>query len=157
MDLASSSHRRRSWGRSVNGKELFVGRSGVPSSRERGWGSSPISLEITPFPRRSGGYCRRNNGRSCPRKQGSIQKIDFEIRLMPQHDDTRLGGSEDDKGYGGFSSCIRMLKDLTIDNGWRPGQSGSESDRLGRMDGFLRDPGIRRRWLRGRRSSCVTV
>lgn len=46
--------------------------------------------------------------------EGSIQKIDFEIRLKPQHDDTRLGGSEDDKGYGGFSARIRMRKDLTF-------------------------------------------
>ena len=38
--------------------------------------------------------------------------IDFDIVLTPLQDDVRLGGSEDDKGYGGFSVRVRMLPDL---------------------------------------------
>ena len=45
---------------------------------------------------------------------GDLQKIDFDIRLVPLQDDVRLGGSEDDKGYGGFSARFRMLEDLTF-------------------------------------------
>ncbi len=48
------------------------------------------------------------------RAEGGARKIDFEIRLAPLHDDFRLGGSEDDKGYGGFSLRVKMLPDLTF-------------------------------------------
>ena len=46
--------------------------------------------------------------------EGGLRKVDFEIRLTPLHDDFRLGGSEDDKGYGGFSLRVKMLEDLTF-------------------------------------------
>ena len=40
------------------------------------------------------------------------RKIDFEIRLRALVDNLKLGGSEDDKGYGGFSTRIKLPKDL---------------------------------------------
>ena len=40
------------------------------------------------------------------------RKIDFDIRLAPLRDEVRLGGSEDDKGYGGFSVRVKMLEGL---------------------------------------------
>lgn len=43
---------------------------------------------------------------------GRARLIDFDIRLVPMQDGLRLGGSEDDKGYGGFSVRVRMLDDL---------------------------------------------
>ena len=46
--------------------------------------------------------------------EDALRKVDFEIRLTPLHDDFRLGGSEDDKGYGGFSLRVKMLPDLTF-------------------------------------------
>ena len=46
--------------------------------------------------------------------EGDLQKIDFDIRLVPLHDNIRLGGSEDDKGYGGFSARFKILEDLTF-------------------------------------------
>ncbi len=41
-----------------------------------------------------------------------LRKIDFEISLTPLVDGLSLGGSEDDKGYGGFSVRARLPEDL---------------------------------------------
>lgn len=38
--------------------------------------------------------------------------IDFDIRLVPLQDRVSLGGSEDDKGYGGFSVRVKLPEDL---------------------------------------------
>ena len=46
--------------------------------------------------------------------EAQLQKIDFDIRLIPLQDDFRLGGSEDDKGYGGFSIRVKPLQDLAF-------------------------------------------
>jgi len=43
---------------------------------------------------------------------GDIRKIDFEIRLLALADEVRIGGAENDKGYGGFSTRIRLPKDI---------------------------------------------
>ena len=40
------------------------------------------------------------------------QLIDFDIRLAALQDGVRLGGSEDDKGYGGFSLRVKVLPGL---------------------------------------------
>ena len=40
--------------------------------------------------------------------QNNIRKIDFEIRLLALADGMRLGGSEDAKGYGGFTTRIPL-------------------------------------------------
>lgn len=44
--------------------------------------------------------------------EGDRRCIDFDIHLRPLQDDVRLGGSEDDKGYGGFSLRVKMLEGL---------------------------------------------
>lgn len=41
-----------------------------------------------------------------------VRILDFDIRLTPLQDGVRLGGSEDDKGYGGFSVRVRMVEGL---------------------------------------------
>jgi hypothetical protein len=46
------------------------------------------------------------------RASGDVRLIDFEIRLHALVDDLRIGGSEDEKGYGGFSVRIRLPKDV---------------------------------------------
>ena len=46
------------------------------------------------------------------RVENDVRKIDFEIRLTPRVDDVSLGGSQDDKGYGGFSVRARLPEDL---------------------------------------------
>jgi hypothetical protein len=41
-----------------------------------------------------------------------VRTIDFDIVLVPLIDGFRIGGSEDEKGYGGFSTRIKMPDDL---------------------------------------------
>jgi hypothetical protein len=40
------------------------------------------------------------------RKEADLRKIDFEITLKPLVEGVRIGGSDDEKGYGGF--CVRV-------------------------------------------------
>lgn len=44
-----------------------------------------------------------------------LRMIDFDIRLVPLQDGVRLGGSEDDKGYGGFSVRVAMIEGLRFE------------------------------------------
>lgn len=46
------------------------------------------------------------------RAEGDIRKVDFEIRLAALEDGVSIGGSEDDKGYGGFSARVRLPSDI---------------------------------------------
>ena len=48
------------------------------------------------------------------RAQDDIRKVDFEISLLALEDDIRIGGSEDDKGYGGFTTRIRLPDGLSF-------------------------------------------
>jgi len=48
------------------------------------------------------------------RAQNDIRKIDFEIKLLALEDDMRLGGSEDVKGYGGFTTRIPLPDGLSF-------------------------------------------
>ena len=45
-------------------------------------------------------------------ERDNARALDFDIRVVPLQRDVRLGGSEDDKGYGGFSVRVRMLGGL---------------------------------------------
>lgn len=42
----------------------------------------------------------------------NYRQIDIEISLIAMEPNTRIGGSEDEKGYGGFSPRIRSLEDI---------------------------------------------
>ena len=42
----------------------------------------------------------------------SYRQIDFEISLIALEKNMRIGGSEDEKGYGGFSTRIRLADDI---------------------------------------------
>jgi Methane oxygenase PmoA len=46
------------------------------------------------------------------RAEGAIRKIDFHQRLMALVDGVEIGGSEDAKGYGGFSYRVVMPSDI---------------------------------------------
>jgi len=48
------------------------------------------------------------------RAEGDIRKIDFQIELLALKDDMRLGGSEDAKGYGGFTARIPLPDGLAF-------------------------------------------
>ena len=47
-------------------------------------------------------------------EQSGVRLVDFDIRLAALQEGVRLGGSEDDKGYGGFSLRVKMLDDLSF-------------------------------------------
>ncbi len=42
---------------------------------------------------------------------GDTRKVDFDISLLALEKDLRIGGSENDKGYGGFSTRVRLPDD----------------------------------------------
>ncbi len=46
------------------------------------------------------------------RASEDIRMIDFQISLLALADDVRIGGSADEKGYGGFSARIRLPEGL---------------------------------------------
>lgn len=46
--------------------------------------------------------------------KGEYRQIDIEISLLALLPDLRIGGSEDEKGYGGFSQRIKLVDDITF-------------------------------------------
>ena len=48
------------------------------------------------------------------RAEGDIRKIDFEISLLALADNVRIGGAENEKAYGGFSTRIRLPEGTTF-------------------------------------------
>jgi hypothetical protein len=48
------------------------------------------------------------------RVQKDMRKIDFEIKLLALEEGMRLGGSEDAKGYGGFTTRIKLPDGLSF-------------------------------------------
>lgn len=44
----------------------------------------------------------------------NMRKIDFEIRLLALEENLKLGGSEDEKGYGGFSVRLNLPEDVVF-------------------------------------------
>ena len=48
------------------------------------------------------------------RAQKDIRKVDFQISLLALDSGVRIGGSEDDKGYGGFTTRIRLPDGLSF-------------------------------------------
>ncbi|MHC4573301.1 MAG: DUF6807 family protein [Planctomycetota bacterium] len=48
------------------------------------------------------------------RAEGDLRKIDFEISLLALEDGVRIGGAENKKAYGGFSTRIRLPDGLSF-------------------------------------------
>jgi hypothetical protein len=48
------------------------------------------------------------------REKDDIRKVDFQISLLALENDIRLGGSEDAKGYGGFTTRIPLPDALSF-------------------------------------------
>ncbi len=48
------------------------------------------------------------------RAEQDTRKVDFEISLLAMEDNLRLGGSEDEKGYGGFTTRIPLPAGLAF-------------------------------------------
>lgn len=104
--------------------------------------------------------------------ENDMRKIDFQIELLALEPDMRLGGSEDAKGYGGFSTRIPLPDGLAFtgtDGPVEPTNLALEagpwldfSGKLGR-DGKTRglailvhnsSPGYPQRWILRRKGSC---
>jgi hypothetical protein len=47
-------------------------------------------------------------------KMGNYRRIDFEIRLKALTDRLSIGGSDDEKGYSGFSARLKLPTDMTF-------------------------------------------
>lgn len=45
-------------------------------------------------------------------RQGDHRRVDFDIRMRATQSETLIGGSDDDKGYGGFSVRIKLPDDI---------------------------------------------
>lgn len=54
--------------------------------------------------------------------QGDRRQVDFDIQIRATHAETFVGGSDDDKGYGGFSIRIKLPDDIRFTS-----QTGVES------------------------------
>jgi hypothetical protein len=47
-------------------------------------------------------------------KTGNYRRIDFEIRMKALTDRLSIGGSDDEKGYSGFSARLKLPADVTF-------------------------------------------
>lgn len=106
------------------------------------------------------------------RAENEMRKIDFRIELLAMQNDMRLGGSEDAKGYGGFSTRIKLSPGLeftgadgpvkpttlALDAGPWIDISGNLAD-TGKTNGIAilthkSCPGYPHRWILRRSGSC---
>ena len=104
--------------------------------------------------------------------ENDMRKIDFRIELLAMQDDMRLGGSEDAKGYGGFSTRIKLPQGLAFTGSDGPvepttlsleagpwidvsGKLG-ESDKTSGLAILVHSscPGYPHRWILRRKGSC---
>ncbi|MHC4565887.1 MAG: DUF6807 family protein [Planctomycetota bacterium] len=107
-------------------------------------------------------YCAEND----------MRKIDFRIELLALENDMRLGGSEDAKGYGGFSTRIKLPEGLAFTGTDGPVEPTTLSLEAGPWLDFSGDlgktgktsglailvhsssPGYPQRWILRRSGSC---
>lgn len=65
------------------------------------------------------------------RIDSATYEIDFEIRLQALKKGIRLGGSEDEKGYGGFSARITLPEDIAFEAQGMPIEPENEAMKIG--------------------------
>ncbi len=83
--------------------EFMAQKSGVGELKtEVDWKSEKWKKQGVKIP-----YLKENTTITIHPKSGNYRKIDFEIRLLAMEENLTIGGSEDVKGYSGFS--IRMV------------------------------------------------
>jgi hypothetical protein len=106
------------------------------------------------------------------RAEGDIRKVDFKIELLALKDNMRLGGSEDAKGYGGFTTRIPLPDGLEFTGTDGPVEptnlsveAGSWLDFSGNLGGqgktsglailcHSSSPGYPQRWILRRKGSA---
>ncbi len=104
--------------------------------------------------------------------QNDIRKIDFQIKLLALEDSMRLGGSEDVKGYGGFTTRIPLPDGLSFTGTGGPVEPNNLSVEAGPWLDFSGDfnkdgntsgltilchnssPGYPQRWILRRKGSA---
>jgi len=105
--------------------------------------------------------------------ENQIRLVDFDIHIAPLVDSLRIGGSDDDKGYGGFSTRIPLPDDLqmTDKNGEVTPQrtavsagdwinfSGTFGEKKSGFAVFIHpsNPGMPRQWILRKKGSCQNV
>ena len=57
-------------------------------------------------------YLKENTTITIHPENGNYRKIDFEIRLLALEENLKIGGSEDEKGYSGFSVRMKLPGDV---------------------------------------------
>jgi len=62
-------------------------------------------------------YLKENTSITIHPKTGNYRRIDFEIRMKALTDRLSIGGSDDEKGYSGFSTRLKLPSDLTFTGG----------------------------------------
>ena len=96
--------------------EVYEAKILTPDSKSRAlqvhvhW-TSPLRTDSTgkPVP-----FVKEKTTITVHRAANDMRKIDFQIELLALENDMRLGGSEDAKGYGGFSTRIPLPADLAF-------------------------------------------
>jgi hypothetical protein len=59
-------------------------------------------------------YLKENTKITIHPKSGNFRKIDFEIQLLALVENLKIGGSQDEKGYSGFSVRMILPNDVTF-------------------------------------------
>jgi hypothetical protein len=59
-------------------------------------------------------YLKENTSVTIHPRTGNYRRIDFEIRLKALTDRLSIGGSDDEKGYSGFSARLKLPLDVTF-------------------------------------------
>jgi len=106
------------------------------------------------------------------RAKDDIRNVDFQISLLALEDNVRIGGSEDEKGYGGFTTRIRLPEGLAFTGSKGPVEPKTLSveagpwldfsgnfDKNGKVSGLAilchnSLPGYPQRWILRRKGSA---
>jgi len=79
-------------------------------------------------------YMKENATITIHPADGNVRKIDFEIRLLALEKNLSIGGSEDVKGYGGFSVRMILPDDVTFSG---PGGKITPENTPVQSDGYV--------------------
>ena len=94
----------------VNEVEFFSNKNGTATFKtEVAWLSDKWKRLGEKIP-----YLRENTTITIHPEDGNFRKIDFEIHLLALEENLSIGGSEDEKGYSGFSVRMILPDDVTF-------------------------------------------
>lgn len=91
-------------------------------------------------------YLKENTTITIHSGNGNYRKIDFEIRLLALEENLTIGGSEDDKGYSGFSVRMKLPEDISfsgVNGEVQPIRTAAESAGYINMSGSILDKNSR--------------